>query len=76
MIGLSPGTVATEMQVQIKASGINPVSQLDPDAHISPDWVAKAIGYLCGEGGDPYLGTDFSMKTNEGRKALGLPMVS
>lgn len=76
VIGLSPGTVATEMQVQIKASGINPVSQLDPDAHISPDWVAKAIGYLCGEGGDPYLGTDFSMKTNEGRKALGLPLIS
>jgi NAD(P)-dependent dehydrogenase (short-subunit alcohol dehydrogenase family) len=33
-IGLSPGTVATDMQVKIKASGINPVSQLDPAVHI------------------------------------------
>ena len=30
VVGLSPGTVATDMQVSIKASGINPVSQLDP----------------------------------------------
>ncbi len=28
-MGLSPGTVATQMQREIKASGINPVSQLD-----------------------------------------------
>ncbi|MEC7670503.1 MAG: SDR family oxidoreductase, partial [Pseudomonadota bacterium] len=28
-ISLSPGTVATQMQKEIKASGINPVSQLD-----------------------------------------------
>ncbi len=58
-IGLSPGTVATQMQVEIKASGINPVSALDPSVHISPDWVAKAIAYLCGEGGDDYRGMDF-----------------
>ena len=72
VIGLSPGTVATEMQVQIKASGVNPVSQLDPSVHISPDWVAKAIGYICGPGGDAYLGTDFSLKTDEGRAAIGM----
>jgi NAD(P)-dependent dehydrogenase (short-subunit alcohol dehydrogenase family) len=75
VIGLSPGTVATDMQVKIKASGINPVSQMDPDAHIPPEWVAKAIAFLCGAGGDDYLGTDFSMKTSEGRQALGLPLI-
>ncbi|MEM1235003.1 MAG: SDR family oxidoreductase [Pseudomonadota bacterium] len=73
VVGLSPGTVATEMQVQIKASGINPVSQLDPGVHIAPDWVARAIAYLCGPDGRTYAGTDFSMKTPEGRRALGLP---
>lgn len=73
VIGLSPGTVATEMQVQIKASGINPVSRLDPSAHIPPDWVAQAIGWLCGPGGDAYCGTDFSLKTAEARAAVGLP---
>jgi len=76
VIGLSPGTVATTMQKEIKASGINPVSQMDFADHISPDWVAEAIGYLCGEGGDQFLGADFSMKTNAGRKLLGLPLVS
>lgn len=73
VVGLSPGTVATEMQVQIKASGINPVSQLDPGVHIPAEWVAQGIAYLCGPGGAAYAGGDFSMKTPEGRAALGLP---
>ncbi len=72
VVGLSPGTVATDMQVAIKASGINPVSQLDPDAHISPEWVAEALIWLCGPEADPHLGTDFSIKTDEGRAAVGL----
>lgn len=73
VIGLSPGTVATGMQVSIKASGINPVSQLDPSVHISPDWVAKAMAWLCTDAADGYRGTDFSLKTPEGRAAVGLP---
>ena len=73
VVGLSPGTVATEMQVQIKASGINPVSQLDPSVHIPAEWVAQAITYLSGPAGAEYAGGDFSMKTPEGRAALGLP---
>lgn len=73
IVGLSPGTVATEMQVAIKASGINPVSQLDPSAHIPPDWVAQALLWLCSAEADPHLGSDFSLKTDEGRAAVGLP---
>ncbi|MEL6548939.1 MAG: SDR family oxidoreductase [Pseudomonadota bacterium] len=73
VVGLSPGTVATEMQVQIKASGINPVSQLDPEDHIPPEWVAQAIAYLAGPDGAAHAGGDFSMKTAGGRAALGLP---
>lgn len=72
VIGLSPGTVATEMQVQIKASGINPVSQLDPSAHIPPEWVARAIAWLAGPEADTHRGTDFSLKTDAGRAAVGL----
>lgn len=72
VIGLSPGTVATEMQVQIKASGINPVSQLDPSAHIPPEWVARAIAWLAGPEADAHRGTDFSLKTDAGRAAVGL----
>lgn len=72
IIGLSPGTVATQMQVDIKASGINPVSQLDPAVHIPADWVGKAICWLCTEAGDAYRGTDCSLRDEDVRKAVGL----
>ena len=71
--GLSPGTVATDMQVSIKASGINPVSQLDPSVHIPADWVGKAIVWLCKDGADEFAGQDFSLKSDEGRSRVGLP---
>ncbi|MEP2718066.1 SDR family NAD(P)-dependent oxidoreductase [Pseudophaeobacter sp.] len=74
VIGLSPGTVATDMQSSIKASGINPVSRLAPSSHISPEWVAQAIAYLCGPDGDEFAGGDFSLKTSEGRQRVGLPL--
>ena len=75
VVGLSPGTVATDMQVAIKASGINPVSKLDPSVHIPADWVGKAVVWLCGDGGDEFAGQDFSLKTDENRERLGLPAV-
>ena len=73
VMGLSPGTVATEMQVVVKASGVNPVSQLDPGVHIPPEWVAEAILFLCGPGGDAHRGTDVSLRAPEIRAAVGLP---
>lgn len=75
VIGLSPGTVATDMQVKIKASGINPVSKLDPNAHIPPEWVARAIAWLTGPEADAHRGTDFSLKTDQGRASVGLEPV-
>ena len=73
VVGMSPGTVATDMQVKIKASGVNPVSQLDFSSHIPPEWVAQGIAFLLTEGGDAFRGTDFSLKTDEGRRLAGLP---
>jgi len=72
VVGLSPGTVATDMQVAIKASGLNPVSRLDPSAHIPAEWAAEAVAWLCTEAGAPYAGTDFSLKTEEARRLVGL----
>ena len=72
VVGLSPGTVATNMQESIRDSGINPVSDLDWEAHISPDWVAQAIAWLTQDNAQEYAGTDFSLKTEEGRRAVGL----
>lgn len=73
VVGLSPGTVATDMMATIKESGINPVSQLDWSSHIPAEWAAKAVAFLCGSQGGEFAGTDFSIKTDEGRKRVGLP---
>ena len=72
VIGLSPGTVATEMQVLIKASGINPVSRLDPSVHIPADWPARAIAWLCTEDATEFAGTDVSLKDDHIRRRAGL----
>ncbi|WP_306048816.1 SDR family oxidoreductase [Oceaniradius stylonematis] len=73
-VGLSPGTVATQMQVDIKASGINPVSQMDPSVHAPPEWIGRAIAWLAGEGADNYLGDDLQLRSDaDARTAIGLP---
>jgi len=71
-IGLSPGTVATEMQVVIKQSGINPVSQLDPSVHIPASDVAQAIAWLCTDDSNYLAGSDFSLRGAEARALVGL----
>lgn len=72
VLGLSPGTVATDMQVKIKASGLNPVSQLDPSVHIPASWPARALVWMCGPEADPWLGNDISLRDETVRKAVGL----
>lgn len=72
VLGLSPGTVATEMQVKIRASGINEVSRLLPGDHIPPDWPARALVWMCGPEADAWLGTDVSLRSEEVRRAVGL----
>lgn len=74
VVGLSPGTVATDMQIAIKASGINPVSQLDPSVHIPASWAAEAIAWLCTSHGKAYAGQDFSLKSDEAKQQVGLPV--
>ena len=71
-LGLSPGTVATQMQREIKASGINPVSQLDWSDHIPPEWPARALVWMCGAEADPWLGDDVSLRDEDVRRAVGL----
>ncbi len=72
VMGLSPGTVATDMQRDIRASGVNPVSQLDWDAHIPADWPARALLWMCGAGADTYLGQEISLRDPGTRAAIGL----
>jgi NAD(P)-dependent dehydrogenase (short-subunit alcohol dehydrogenase family) len=72
IMGLSPGTVATEMQVKIKASGVNPVSQLDFAVHIPAEWPARCLLWMCGAGGDDWLGKEVSLRDEGVRRAAGL----
>ena len=71
-VGLSPGTVATDMQRVIKASGVNPVSTLEWDDHIPPEWVGRTIVYLCSEDARDLDGGDFSLRPEESRRRIGL----
>lgn len=71
-LGLSPGPVAGDMQNQIRASGINPVSRLSQEDYIPAEWAAIAVAWLCTNAADPYLGTDFSIKNKEWRELVGI----
>jgi len=72
VMGLSPGTVATDMQVRIKASGVNPVSQLDPAVHIPADWPARALLWMCSPDADGWLGQEISLRDQVIRARVGL----
>jgi NAD(P)-dependent dehydrogenase (short-subunit alcohol dehydrogenase family) len=72
VFGLSPGTVATDMQRRIKASGINPVSQMDFAQHAPPEAPAKALVWLCTEAAAPFAGEEISLRDPEMRARIGL----
>ncbi|MEJ1997682.1 MAG: SDR family NAD(P)-dependent oxidoreductase [Maritimibacter sp.] len=71
-IGLSPGTVATEMQREIKASGVGPVAALDWSDHIPADWPAKALLWMCSSDADDFLGEEIALRDDAIRKRIGL----
>lgn len=71
-IGLSPGTVATEMQTQIRDSGVNPVSQLDWSAHIPAEWAGRALAWLATPDADDLVGTEVSLRDPDIRRRIGL----
>ncbi|MGV6804383.1 MAG: SDR family oxidoreductase [Ruegeria sp.] len=71
-MGLSPGTVATDMQRSIKASGINPVSQLEWEDHIPADWPARALLWMSSPDADEFLGTEISLRRDDIRQRIGL----
>lgn len=72
ILGLSPGTVATQMQKTIKASGINPVSKLEWSDHIPPEWPAQTLVWMCTPAADAHLGGDVMLREPAIREAVGL----
>lgn len=71
-MGLSPGTVATEMQREIKASGVNPVSELEWSDHIPPEWPARALLWMCGADANEFIGQEISLRSEDIRRRAGL----
>ena len=71
-MGLSPGTVATQMQREIKATGMNPVAQLDWEDHIPPEWPAKCLLWMCSADADDFLGLEISLRDENIRKKIGV----
>ena len=72
VFGFSPGTIDTEMQVKIRASGMNVISQI-PRGELSP--VAHAVRglvYLCTTASDDLVGQDVSMRDDTFRGRIGL----
>lgn len=72
IIGLSPGTVATDMQRVIAASGVNAVSRLDWSAHIPPEWAARALVWMCSGDADDVLGEEVKLRDEGVRRRVGL----
>ncbi|MDJ0995323.1 MAG: SDR family NAD(P)-dependent oxidoreductase [Dinoroseobacter sp.] len=70
-MGLSPGTVATPMQEAIRASGINPVSQLDWSVHIPAGMPARALLWMCSSDADEFCGEEISLRDEAIRARIG-----
>ncbi len=72
VLSLSPGTVATGMQEEIRDSGLNRVSQLDWSVHIPPEWPARALLWMCSDDADDWRGGEVSLREAAIRQRLEL----
>jgi NAD(P)-dependent dehydrogenase (short-subunit alcohol dehydrogenase family) len=72
VFGFQPGTTDTDMQVTIRASGINMVSRI-PRQNLTPvAHPATAIVYLCTPEADDLNGQEFSLRDDSFRVRLAL----
>jgi len=72
VFGFQPGTTDTDMQVIIRASGVNPISKI-PRENLTPvAHPAAAIVYLCTGGADDLAGKEFSLRDEAFRSRLTL----
>ena len=72
VFGLQPGVVDTEMQVQIRASGINEVSRLKREDLARPEDPARTIVYLCSQDADDLAGQELTIRDPALRQRVGL----
>lgn len=72
VFGFAPGTVDTDMQVKIRASGINPVSQMTRDEHAPAEVPAQVIAYLCSSAAADLSGHELTIRDPQLRQRAGL----
>jgi NAD(P)-dependent dehydrogenase (short-subunit alcohol dehydrogenase family) len=74
VFGFAPGVVDTGMQGSIRASKMNPVSEI-PRENLAPAEVpAHAIAWLATPGAAPFAGQEVDVRNPEFRIACGLPV--
>lgn len=72
VFGFGPGVVDTEMQVLIRASGVNEVSRL-PRASLAPaSRPGRVIAWLCGPEADDLAGQELSIRDEALQRRAGL----
>ena len=72
IFGFSPGTIDTDMQVKIRASGINAVSKI-PRGDLAPvEHAVRGLVYLCTTASDDLIGQDVSVRDDAFRQRVGL----
>lgn len=72
IFGFAPGVVDTEMQVRIRASGINPVSRIPRENLAPPEEPAQGIAWLCTPAADDLAGQELDVRHEEFRRRAGL----
>lgn len=70
--GFGPGVVDTEMQSHIRASGINPISQLPRETLADPRDPARVIAWLCSSEAADLAGQELSIRDQTLRQRAGL----
>ncbi len=72
VFGFGPGTVDTEMQVQIRASGINQVSRIPREELAKVERPARVVAWLCRPEADDLAGQELSIRDAELCQRAGL----
>jgi NAD(P)-dependent dehydrogenase (short-subunit alcohol dehydrogenase family) len=72
VFGFSPGTIDTEMQVKIRASGMNVISKIPRGDLLPVAHAVMGLMYLATPAADDLIGEDASMRDDAFRKRIGL----
>jgi NAD(P)-dependent dehydrogenase (short-subunit alcohol dehydrogenase family) len=72
IFGFSPGTIDTDMQVKIRASGMNRVSRI-PRGDLTPvEHAVRGLMHLCTPASDDLIGQDVALRDEAFRGRIGL----